>query len=104
MFENRRLTTHGGLIMYIHDDFAYKNLNEEIVISSTSTLFESHFVERWRKACTGQKYVIGNVYCLPSYTAEDLSSFTNEYSELLNILRTRSKFIYICGDYNIDTY
>ena len=65
-------------------------------------VFESHSVEIWRKACTGQKYVIGNVYLLPSYTAEDLSAFTNEYSDLLNILRTRSKFIYICGDYNID--
>ena len=32
IFENKRLTTHGGLIMYIHDDFAYKNLNKEILI------------------------------------------------------------------------
>ena len=48
------------------------------------------------------KYVIGNVYRLPSYNAEDLSAFTNEYSDLLNRLRTRSKFVYICGDYNID--
>ena len=47
-------------------------------------------------------YVIGNVYRLPSYNAEDLSAFTNEYSDLLNRLRTRSKFVYICGDYNID--
>ena len=45
---------------------------------------------------------IGNVYRLPSYNAEDLSAFTNEYSDLLNRLRTRSKFVYICGDYNID--
>ena len=30
--------------MYIHDDFEYKDLNQEIVISSTSTLFESYFV------------------------------------------------------------
>ena len=38
IFENRRLSTHGGLIMYIHDDFAYKDLNQEIIISGTSTL------------------------------------------------------------------
>ena len=90
IFENRRLSKHGGLIMYIHDDFAYKDLNQEIIISSTSTLFESHFVEIWRKTCRFQKYVIGNVYRLPSYNAEDLSAFTNEYSDLLNRLRTRS--------------
>ena len=88
--------------MYVHDDFAYKDLNQEIIISGTSTLFESHFVEIWRKTCRFQKYVIGNVYRLPSYNAEDLSAFTNEYSDLLNRLRTRSKFVYICGDYNID--
>ena len=102
IFQNRRLSTHGGLIMYVHDDFAYKDLNQEIIISGTSTLFESHFVEIWRKTCRFQKYVIGNVYRLPSYNAEDLSAFTNEYSDLLNRLRTRSKFVYICGDYNID--
>ena len=48
-FENRRLSTHGGLIMYIHDDFAYKELNKEIILSSTSNLFESQFVEIWQK-------------------------------------------------------
>ena len=102
IFENRRLSTHGCLIMYIHDDFAYKDLNQEIAIFSTSTLFESHFIKICRETCTFQKYVIGNVYRLPSYNAEDLSAFTNEYSDLLNRLRTRSKFVYICGDYNID--
>ena len=102
IFENRRLATHGGLIMFIHDGFTHMNLNEKIPISSTSKLFECHFVEIWRKACTCQKYVIGNVYRLPSHTAEDLSAFTNEYSDLFNLVRTRSKFIYICGDYNID--
>ena len=31
-----------------------------------------------------------------------MSTFTDEYTNLLNILRTRSKFVYLCGDYNID--
>ena len=34
IFENRRLSTHGGLII-IHDDFAYKELNKEIIILQT---------------------------------------------------------------------
>ena len=85
IFKNRRLSTHGGLSMCIHDDFAYKDLNQEIIISSTSTLFESHFVEIWRKTCRFQKYVIGNVYRLPSYNAEDLSACSNEYSDLLRL-------------------
>ena len=28
--------------------------------------------------------------------------FTEEYTELLNNLRSSSKFVYLCGDYNID--
>ena len=35
-----------------------------------------------------------------------MRSFTNKFTNILNILRNRSKFvyiyIYICGDYNID--
>ena len=102
LFKNRRLSTHGGLIMYIHDDFAYKELDKEIILSSTSNLFESQCVEIWRKTSAYQKYIIGNIYRLPSYIGDDLSTFTDEYTNLLNILRTRSKFVYLCGDYNID--
>ena len=102
LFKNRRLSTHGGLIMYIHDDFAYKELDKEIILSSTFNLFESQCVEIWRKTSAYQKYIIGNIYRLPSYIGDDLSTFTDEYTNLLNILRTRSKFVYLCGDYNID--
>ena len=47
--QNRRLSTHGGLIIYIHDDFAYNELNNQLPITCTSTLFESFFIEMWRK-------------------------------------------------------
>ena len=102
LFENRRLSTHGGLIMYIHDDFAYKELNKEIILSSTFNLFESQFAEIWRTTSIFQKYIIGNIYRLPSYIDDDLSTFTDEYTNLLNILRTRSKFVYLCGNFNTD--
>ena len=41
---NRRLSLHGGLITYIHDDFTFKELNDMIPISGTSTLSESLFI------------------------------------------------------------
>ena len=63
----RRLTAHGGLIMYVHDDFAFKEINEKLPITHTSTLFESLFVEVWRKNSLYKKYRIGNIYRLPSY-------------------------------------
>ena len=42
-------------------------LNNELPITSTSTLFESLFLEVWQKSFAKQKYIIGNVYRLPSY-------------------------------------
>ena len=99
---NRRLSLHGGLITYIHDDFAFKELNDMIAISSTSTLFESLFVEIWKKNSHYQKYIIGNIYRLPVYVADDLNVFINEFTDLLIVLRARSKSVFLCGDYNID--
>ena len=88
---NRRLTAHGGLIMYIHNDFEFKELNEEFPITHTSNSFQSLFVEVWRKNYSNQKYVIGNIYRLPLYDSDNLTSFTNEYIDILNTLRNRSK-------------
>ena len=99
---NRRLSLHGGLITYIHDDFAFKELNDMIPISSTSTLFESLFVEIWKKNSHYQKYIIGHIYRLPVYVADDLNVFINEFTDLLIVLRARSKSVFLCGDYNID--
>ena len=98
----RRLTAHGGLIMYVHDDFAFNEINENLPITHTSTLFESLFVEVWRKNIIYKKYVIGNIYRLPSYISDDVKSFINEFTALLNGLSMRSKSVYLCGDYNID--
>ena len=83
VFKNRRLSTHGGLILYIHDDFAYKELNNEIVISDKSNLFESILLN----------YGENRVHTKHTYL---------EMSIVLNLLKTRSNFIYLCGDYNID--
>ena len=95
------MSLHGGLIIYLHDDFAYKELNDNIPISKTSKLFESIFLEIWKKQCH-QKFVIGNIYRLPLYNSDDLNLFPNEFTDLLDFLRARSKTVFLCGDYNID--
>ena len=46
--------------------------------------------------------MIGNIYRLPSYISDDVKSFINEFTALLNGLSMRSKSVYLCGDYNID--
>ena len=67
---NRRLTVHGGLMIYLHDDFSYKEIN--INATNESNLFESLLVEIWSKDCSYQKFVVGNIYRLPSYLSADL--------------------------------
>ena len=54
--QNRRLSTHGGLITYIHNDCTYRELNNEFSSTLTSTLFESLFIEVWRK--TSDKHLL----------------------------------------------
>ena len=49
-----------------------------------------------------KKYLVGNVYCLPLNGVDDITLFTHEYTNLLNLLRARSNFVYISGDYIID--
>ena len=31
--QNRRLSTHGGLITYVHEDFSYRELNADLPIN-----------------------------------------------------------------------
>ena len=43
--ENRRLSNHGGLIIYVHDSFSLTVLNKDKHIAHISKLFESLIVE-----------------------------------------------------------
>ena len=102
VYENRRLSAHGGLLIYIRNDFSYTKLNLDNRITETSNVFESLVIEVIRKSCKYNKFVIGSIYRIPSYSTTDLNTFTKEFITLLNALRNKSKFVYLCGDYNID--
>ena len=39
---------------------------------------------------------------MSSFLSADVRSFTNEFTNLLNVLKTRSKFVSMCRDYNTD--
>ena len=39
---------------------------------------------------------------MPSYLSANVRSFTNEFTNVLNIAKTHSKFVNMCGDYNIE--
>ena len=68
VYENRRLSAHGGLLIYIHNDFSYTKLNLENRITETSNVFESLVIEVWRKSCKYKKLVIGSIYRIPSFS------------------------------------
>ena len=34
--------------------------------------------------------------------SDDVQSFAKKYTDVLNVLRIRSKSVYVCRDYNID--
>ena len=60
--QNKRLSTYGGLTTLCSRRFSYRELNADLSITFTSNLFESLFIELWRKICTNQKYIVGNKY------------------------------------------
>ena len=65
---------------------------------------------RWEYLCIGlshrkprsKKYVICNVYRKPGGTTEEMTTFTNQFCNLLNELKRMKHDIYTCGDYNIN--
>ena len=65
---------------------------------------------RWEYLCIGlshrkprsNKYVTCNVYRKPGGTTEEMTTFTNEFCNLLNELKRMKHDIYTCGDYNIN--
>ena len=100
---NRRISAPGGLIIHVHDDFAFKELNATLPINTYFyALSKSNDRSMEKKSCEFQKYTIGNIYRLPLYTSDDLTKFIDKYTQLLYELRLRSKTVYLCGDYNID--
>ena len=67
--QNRRLSTHGGLITYVHEDFSYRELNADLPITLTSTLFKSLFIELWRKTVR-IKNTLSVMYIVYHYTCQ----------------------------------
>ena len=65
-------------------------------------LWESVFIEIKHKAKNSKTHIIGNVYRRPIELVSSCNSFTDEFTELLNILQRKRRSIYITGDFNID--
>ena len=91
-------SNHGGLITYIHNDFNW----EPVSIKDQTTGWENLLVKISHNSQNSKKYIIGNIYRLPSETVNDLQTFNDEFLETLEILQSKRLQVYLCGDYNIN--
>ena len=101
LYDDSRLSKHGGLITYVHDSFAVDRLDIEEYYQK-STVFESMILKIHKKTNVYKKYIIGNIYRRPSDSIDELSLFIQEFALFLSKLQTNPHKAYICGDFNIN--
>lgn len=94
-FARTEISEHSGLIIYIHNDFNYKE-----ILGNDSPIHETLGVEIWHKTLKNNKYIIFSVYRRHTGIVADLLLFIEKFTELLNQYRHRK--MYISCDTNIN--
>ena len=78
-FKRTEVSNHSGLIMYVHDDFSFSEVE-----GNQSLVHEMLGIELWRKDIhISNKYVIFCVYRVPTGLTPDLLLFIDKFTELL---------------------
>ena len=96
--KGKHCSEHGGLMIYVHDDFDY----ELFSVYENSTGWENLFIKIHDKKRNSKKFVVGNIYRVPNELSENLQIFNEEFAQTLEILQTMRSHVYIGGDFNID--
>ncbi len=96
-----RINDSGGVAIYVHNSFSFKRLPTD-TYNQLSEVYESMIIEMYNNHSQFKKYLIGNIYRRPSERVADLTTFIDEFTEVLHFSHQRSKFAYFNGDYNID--
>ena len=96
-----RLSKHGGLVTYIHNTFSFERLSDNMY-NQNLTVYESMFLKIYKKSSKFTKYIIGNIYCRPSSTLDELAQFIDEFTTVTQNLQEQHIKSYLCGDYNIN--
>ena len=89
---------HGGLLIYVHNDYYC----EPLTIKEGTTGWENLFIKIRHKSPGSKANIIGNIYRVPKELLSDFHTFQEEFDEALEILRINRSPIYLCGDFNID--
>ena len=93
-----RINLFGGIAIYVHNSFSYSRLPNGI-LKQNSPVYESMFIEINHN---NAKFIIGNIYRMPSEISDELNMFINEITESLICIQALSKKAYVTGDFNID--
>ena len=93
----RRLSKHGGLIVYVKNTFSYSLC----YLIPESDVFEGVFITIQSKQNPSVKYIIGDIYRPPHDKVSEREEFIDEFSlitQKFEELNYRA-YMYLCGDY-----
>ena len=97
--QGSKCTRHGGLIIYLHDEYTYKLRN----MYTQSDIWEGLFID-----VSGQNLrrpiTIGNIYKPPhnNNNNANIERFIEEISPMINTFQKENKYAAIVGDFNIN--
>ena len=91
VYEYSRLSKYGSLITYIYNSCSYVKSDIEV----NSNLFESSLIEVYPTSNKTVKYLIGNLYKIPSELIDETDRFIDEFTNLLTVINSNSLMAYI---------
>jgi hypothetical protein len=98
--KGRSCSLHGGVALYIHKDYKFK----ELCINVNSPNWDGQFIELYFENSLftdSKKFTICNIYRPPTNFVADINSFTEDLENIFQQL-DREKNVFIAGDFNID--
>ena len=84
----KHCSEHGGLIIYVHDDFDY----ELFSVLEDSIGWKNLFIKIHDQK-KHEKIVVGNIYCVLNELSDNLQVFNEEFPETLEILQTMQSLV-----------
>ena len=91
---------HGGLMIYVHNQFQCTTINHKIMKKTTD--WEYLCVEVSHQKHNSKKYIISNIYRKPGEILDEFNIFLAEFTSFLTYIKNQNCPSYLCGDYNID--
>ena len=91
---------HGGLMIYVHNQFQCTTINHKIMKKATD--WEYLCVEISHQKHNSKKYIISNIYRKHGEVLDEFNVFLPEFSSFLVYIKNHNRPSYLCGDYNID--